>query len=169
MAWSTGDLITAAKLNSENSGKFANYYSYDGWGSTSVTSDWHYIHQTTGRIMYLRSSGTAYWWSKGTAWFEFRDASGTVSRINLWSNSGNVNKTREATIYIESYGYGPGWYRGYSYQNRGRAEVNIYWGQDNCWPGGKLVYWDNPTNSGNRIPGQLLTADILNSGRVGVI
>lgn len=169
MAWATGELITASKLNSENTVKKTAYSAYDGWGSTSTTSAWHYIHKTTGRIMYLRTTGTAYWWATGTAWFEFRNAAGVVSRVGLWSGADTTNRTYERTIYIQSYSYGPGWYRGYAYANRGTAVVDVYWGQDNCWAGGKLVYWDNPTSSGNRIPGQLLTADILNSGRVGVI
>jgi hypothetical protein len=170
MAWATGDLITATKLNSENGAKYTNYYEpNDTWGTTSVTSAWHYIHHTTGRFMYLATKGTDYWWATGTAWFEFMNSSGTVTRITLWSGSDTTDRTISQTLYVENYSFGPGWYRGYAATDRGWPTVNVYWGQSNCWRGGKLVYWDNPTSSGNKIAGTKLTAAVLNSGRVGVI
>ena len=99
----------------------------------------------------------------------FRNSVGAVTEHRLWYESDTTSRTISRTINIEDWGHGPGWYSGRVWVNRGWGDIDMYWAQDNCWKGGRLVYWDNPTTSGNRISGEKLTAVILNSGRVGVI
>lgn len=169
MAWMQGDLITAAKLNSENTNIKNAYSCASDWGKTSVNSPYHFMHQTTGRIMYLRTTGTSYWWAEGDAIVYFRNAVGAVTEHRLWYEADTTSRTLEQTVYMETFGHGPGWYSGRAWVNRGYGYVDMYWAQDNCNIGEKLVCWDSPTNSGNRIVGGKITADILNSGRVGTI
>ncbi|MCB5288272.1 MAG: hypothetical protein LHW64_10795 [Candidatus Cloacimonetes bacterium] len=169
MAWVTGELITAAKLNSENTGKYTNYHCEHTAGKASINATYTYMHQTTGRILYLRTKGTAYWWAEGDGIVYFRNSVGAVTEHVLWYESDTTSRTIERTIYMETFGHGPGWYSARVWVNRGWADIDMYWGQDNCWRGGRLVYYDNPTTSGNRIIGEKLTAAILNTGRVGVM
>ncbi len=169
MSWSKGDLITATKLNSENTGKYTNYSCEDTWGKASVNATYHFIHQTTGRFMYLRTTGTAYWGAEGDGIVYFRNAVGAVTEHVLWYESDTTDRTISRTCNVEEFGHGPGWYSGRVWVNRGYGDIDVYWGQDNCWRGGKLVHWDSPTSSGNKIVGTKLTAEILNTGRVGVI
>ena len=169
MSWSKGESITAARLNTENGAKESVYSCSSTGGKTSVNSPWHYMHQTTGRIMQLRTTGTSYWWAEGDGIIYFRDAVGNVTQHNLWYEADTTSRTIDQTVTMERFGHGPGWYSGRTWVSRGYGTVWMYWGQDDCWRGGKLVYWDVPTTSGNRITGERLTVDILNSGRVGVI
>lgn len=169
MAWTKGDLITASKLNAENTGKNTQYNCESPNGKTSVNAAYHYMHQTTGRIMYLRTTGTAYWWAEGDAIVYFRNAVGAITEHRLWYEADTTSRTLERTVNMETFGHGPGWYSGRVWVSRGYGTINMYWGQDDCLRGKKLVYWDSPTSSGNRIQGTKLTADILNTGRVGVI
>lgn len=167
MAFTQGEKITASKLNTENSTKNSSYSCSDDWGKTSVNTPWFYLHQTSGRIMYLRTTGTAYWWAEGDAIVYFRDAGGNVTEHRLWYEADTTSRTIERTINMETFGHGPGWYSGRVWVNRGSGTINVYWGQTNCQTGQLLSYWDNPTSSGNRLTGTLLTTATLNSGRAG--
>ena len=171
MAWTKGELITAVKLNAENKGKNTRYYCETDWTQTSVNAAYHYMHQTTGRIMYLSTSGGSPANSEAHAIVYFRNAVGAVTTHNLWYGANTTNKTLERTVNMETFGHGPGWYSGRVWVNMmgGKGTINMYWGQDNCVRGKRLVYWDSPTSNGNRIQGTKLTAAILNTGMVGVI
>ena len=102
MAFTQGEIITASKLNTENSTKHSSYGCEDAWGKTSVNTPWFFLHQTSGRIMYLRTKGTSYWWAKGDAIVYFRDAGGNVTEHRLWYEAGTKNKTIERTVYMET-------------------------------------------------------------------
>lgn len=169
MAWTAGELITASKLNSDNAAIKSSYSNYNWNGNVEITSAWHYIHHTTGKCLYIRAKNTSNWFAAGKAWFYFRNSAGVVSTVSLWNYSYSANKDISATINVNSYGYGPGWYQAKVSVYMGQGWIDVFWGQSNCWRGGKLVYWDGPTSSGNRIIGEKLTSGILNSGRVGVI
>lgn len=71
-----------------------------------------------------------------------------------------------------SYG-GEGWYRLWVSQDRtglvtwANMETYIFPWRNNCVKGDWLFHFDNYTSSGNPVGGDVLTADILNSGLVG--
>ena len=57
MAWVSGESITAVKINSENTGKYTNYHCEHTGGKTAINAPYHFMHQTSGRIMHLRTKG----------------------------------------------------------------------------------------------------------------
>lgn len=169
MAWIQGEKITATKINSENTG-ISNHYSHsDHWGTSSYTTPPHYFHNRTGRIFYLSTRGSNSWFAKGDGQFWFRTATGEEIYHRLWWESTITSYTKSATVNIQDYGHGIGWYRVKTWARYGTGNINMYYPQDDCKRGEKLVIWDNPISSGNKLQGSPLTASMLNSHRVGTI
>lgn len=167
MAWTQGDSITAAKLNAENTNIHGNHYVSSPGGKDNAYASYYFCHNRTGRIMYISTTGTSYWWAEGDGYVFFRNALGAVTTHTLWYEDDTTSRTIAQTINIERFGHGPGWYSGRAWVNRGYGTVNVYWAQDDCKAGEPLVYRDSPTAGGGSFPGTVLTAAILNSGRVG--
>ena len=173
MAFQRGDLITAAKLNEVanskgmvSSGRFANGDRAIGpYHLPAGGYIWFWQEQWTLPPVNAKSETyiTIYKMEDGV----FR-AVGSDRMISKWPGG-----AQERTYPVSSYG-GAGWYRVVAQNTRygnwgddGRCEIACFPWQNDCVKGEYLVYYDNYDNSGNPIPGTLLTADVLNSGRVG--
>lgn len=168
MAWNRGDLITAQALNAENASKVIHAISFDAsWNDQTHWSEWYYIHHATGVFARIYANNTAFLWPRRVGWLQFRDAAGNIQE---WVLFNNTNRNGSDDVYMDTQYYrGAGWYRLGIRANRGYGNGYIWPYQRNCWVGGKLCWWDYPTNSGNRINiGGLITADALNSGQIGV-
>lgn len=168
MAFTQGQLITAVDLNSINGGVKYDY---------PTTSNNHtYYKPSEAGFYYHGSSGLILVYAVGNGW-------GSSPKMRLqklingsWTNvyekaNGGWGSTWGDTVYVQNTNSpGPGWYRTMFVTSKsGSSNWHNYYGQQDCLRGDYLVYWDDPQISGNRLSGESLTADILNSGRCGTM
>lgn len=163
MAFEKGTLITAAELNNVNSGAYKTV--------TTVSSGWspNYVwwsHRQNGAVLVTFTINCGVF-GGATMRVERLDASGNVTNT-LLSNTYGWNT--HTTVSVNSIG--PGRYRIRSTEatqiDRGDTWY-LYAGQTDCTKGHKLTIYDDPNNSGNRLAGTLITAELLNKGRGGTI
>lgn len=179
MAWNIGDLITAEKLNAENEvamtangGMYPNYSEYNGLHYCYDTGEkvngyaWCgpesgiYMHSTNCRFKVWRRNG----WGNCECWIYKMENGSWVEKHHQswgWNSSGTRDFTME---------WGIGWYR---FRIRadatGRCSGALRPFRTDNVKGDYLCYFDSPTNSGNRIPGTLLTTNVLKSGKVSTL
>lgn len=177
--WNKGDLITADKLNSENEyamSSAANLYplfsSYNGlnycYDTGEVVNGSKWTGPETG--IYIHSSNCKFkvWLQNG------------LGNSEMWiykmENGTWVEKQHETYgwaaggSYVYDIAWGVGWYR---FRVRadltGRCSGALRPFRTDNTKGDFLCYFDSPVNSGNRIPGTVLTTDILKSGKVSTV
>lgn len=173
MAWTTGELITAGKLNSENADRGI-VLDTGGISNSSASVGPVYLHSSSNYFrcwqqkldaipLNAGSTGTftvkklenGYWVDKKT-----------ISLSSSWPNN---HKTE--LIYNS---WGAGWYKllvsnsnyGLAWGD-GRSSGSVFpWRTDNI-RGDFLRYYDSPQNSGNPYSvGKPITTDMLNTGYV---
>lgn len=163
MAFSKGTLITASELNSVNSSHFDTMTTVSGGWTPSRT--W-YSHRPAGALLVTFTINCGVF-------------GGATMRVERLDASGNVIDTLLATTYgwnthttVNVNSKGAGWYRIRSTeatQIDGGNNWYLYAGQTDCTKGHKLTMYENFYNGGNRLTGQLITAELLNAGRGGTI
>jgi hypothetical protein len=190
MSWSTGNQITAAKLNSENhvvtythvgdfSGSSSNehsghhlFYCHDGGGTNNpIIIQWK-----------ISSRDEKYWgnWYAPAAkvWIEKRASNGTVigSRYTICDiQNDDYDNNSYFTIdgLKNEFGSAEGWFYLYWWTQgdvHGSASMTlkVYGYPSNNKEGKPLRYFDSPSSSGYTTPDTVeLTANILNTHRVG--
>ncbi|NCB72879.1 MAG: hypothetical protein EOM45_14000 [Clostridia bacterium] len=168
MAFTQGQLITAAELNNVNN----SWQTYtqkwgDGYGDHSGVSPWFYVRSTTGLFgrIYLATGG---WWPRVRGYLNKKDSE-TGASYRVWSVGDLTSFNKSWTYDFHAQDYGPGWYQLGGSGSKSHHTVWFWCGQKDCQPGKLLTYWDNPQNSSNRIPGTSLTTGVLNSGLAGTI
>ncbi|MFA7189044.1 MAG: hypothetical protein WC117_03035 [Sphaerochaetaceae bacterium] len=167
MAFSQGQLITAAELNNVNSGasKSGTLASGADWLQDSIGNDGvFYTHRQSGALIF-------------TATFKCGAFGGGKFRIKKWVDGAwnetvcsrdfgwNTNTTVNVT------GTGPGAYRAYSETAFAFNAVpwSIYCGQTDCTRGKYLTYYDGFQSSINTLRGTSLSVSACNSQRVGTL
>ena len=182
--FSKNDLITADKLNQVLTTPTWSCASVRGTNTKEI-----YLHSggsikygVTG-IGYASASITIYK-KENSSWVQKEVDSATGGTNGLGEPSAN---SKSGTYYVNAIG-GDGLYKivfytdSYTYTTSswsGSAagqQVTVssdaggaVYAVGNAIKGDYLVLYDNPTNSGNRLQGTMLTADLLNSGRVTTI
>jgi len=165
LSWTTGDLITATKLNSDNStyGRFSGTLSsgadniQDSIGNSGII----HSHRSNGSSLFTARLDCG--WFGGGQLIVQKLINGSWSDIYNntfgWNTHTNVtvNSTGQGTYRIYS---GTAW-------QFDAVPWTAWFGQNNCNAGDYLVQWDNKFSSLNRISGNLLTASLLNTGYIG--
>lgn len=191
MSWSTGDQITASKLNSEN-----HVVTWSkSWTAPNSNNDNHtignhtfYYHDGLGSNnpsvieWYAKTVDEKYWgdWYSPwiTMWVEKRTAAGAKigSRYTIISAAhGDVTKSGNLTRdeLANEFGSAEGWYYlYYDCRDDKHGDANM-WFKAYGFPTNNKVdkplrYFDSPSSSGHATPNTIeLTASILNTHRVG--
>lgn len=188
MAWSVGNQITAAKLNSENYTP-SWQLNWTDPNTKTTTESFHkfYYHDCGGNenpilISWAVNVYTTYSWGNYGpdchAWIEKRTAAGATigSRITLFqfdNSTINISENLTRQEAIDAFGSAEGWYYiAYNLEGdvHGGGTINLkaYGYPTNCKVNGALRYFDNPTSSGFAAPNTIeLSATNLNTHRVG--
>lgn len=164
-----GEHITASKMNEINATPFkvvnfpdAANHIQDYIGNDGI---W-YSHVPSGGVLFNIPSLWNGWFGGGRLVVQKLDNNmSVVSTLFDKTYGWNTN----TSITINSIG--AGWYRAYSADNWefGACTINLYAWQTDCIKGNKLTMYDEPQTSGNRLTGDFLTHEMLNSGRGGTI
>ena len=157
MAFVKGNMITKTGLDAINEPLYQRYY-HDG------NKGWTYYPGTSG--YYCRNKNRTLYF----AWYNGVFGGGEFRLQKLENGSWATKVTRTFgwnTNTSGTYSYGEGWYRVY-FEGNARKEFRLFWGHYPCVKGSFLRYFNECTSSGHA-SGTLLTAAILNSGRVGTI
>lgn len=161
-AFTRGELITASKMNTWNSGATIEFsmpagadypQNYIGNGGC------FYCHRVSGRTMLFIASITCGWFGGGNAVLEMW-VNGAWTTLKSWSWGWNTSTS------IKEESRGPGYYRFRSTDTWELDAVSgkIYCGDINCTTGGKIRCTDVWTaNNGGYISGGLITADLANT------
>lgn len=163
MSFSKGISITASELNNTNSAHFDTLTTQgNGWTPSRV---W-YSHCSSGSPLVTLTIHCGIL-GGATMRVERLDASGNVIDTLLSKTYGWNTSTTE-TVNSK----GEGWYRIRSTEGTQIDSGDtwyLYAGKTDCTKGHKLTLYENPYNGGNRLTGQLITAELLNAGRGGTI
>ena len=169
-----GELITADKLNEVNStiGNIGSGQFYNGTRSIGpiYMYSYSYFEVATHAYSGIPINGGA---SNTVRIDKLEDSNWVTVKTDSFGHSAPDGR-RSHYYYIKDIG-GDGWYT-ITVRNRNTAWFNVHsdasigaYGiaQTNCVKGDYLVCVDHPQSSANYIRGELLTAELLNSGRVG--
>lgn len=158
MAFTQGQLITAAELNNINYPLYIRY-------THSGDKGWTYWPSTSG--VYLRNKSRQMYYSWSNGWF----GGGEWNLQKLVNGSWSTLASKSYGWSTNSSGYvnnlGEGWYRIY-FEGVGDKDFRLYWGHYPNTVGSLLRYY-NDYNSSGYSTGTVLTASLLNSGRVGTV
>lgn len=168
-----GELITADKLNqvANDKGEISERVE-----STTVTFGPYYmppggyfeVKQSMLTLPFIGIDSPC-----NTYWTLTKLQNGSWTQKDSGHIAAAVWQDRWADLYVSKYG-GEGWYRLQVQHTRsgtmwedGQCWVQLFPWRNNCVRGDWLFHFDNYTSSGNPVGGDVLTADILNSGLVG--
>lgn len=173
MPFTKGELITASKLNEVANGM--------GMVSSGTFSN---DTRTLGPFYFASTGYMTFWQERFVAPPMFAESNSDLTIYKMENGGWRVvatdhlfskwpDSSQSRTYHVTSYG-GAGWYqltatnsRSGTWGDDAKCEIACFPWQNNCVRGDYLVYYDRYDNSGNPIPGTLLTAEILNTGRVG--
>lgn len=156
MAFIQGQIITASELNNVNYDK---YIQYSGGSSYYPSSSGIFLRNKTRQVVY-----SAYEWQGNTVTIRLQKLIGsTWTSVYSYTLPGNQSKTDTIT------GQGEGWYRMILVGVASFTYLRFYYAHYPNVQYSVLRYYDAPVGDGYATNYPIITADMLNSGRVGTI